>query len=151
MAFHPLQISDTLSIREIPANNEAAIAFPVISQLRTELTLDKYLKTLETMNKEGYRIICLFENDTVVAYAGIAQRTNLYYQKHVWVYDLVTDTQQRSKGYGELLLDQLGKWAKEHDCYCIALASGFARLDAHRFYEEKMHYQKASYSFIKKL
>ncbi|WP_329610031.1 GNAT family N-acetyltransferase [Microaerobacter geothermalis] len=60
--------------------------------------------------------------------------------RHVWVYDLVTHSDYRSKGYGEKLLEFIHKWGEENGCKTVALSSGVERRDAHRFYEKKMGY-----------
>ncbi len=65
----------------------------------------------------------------------------------VWVCDLVTDDNHRSNGYGEKLLSYVHGWAKENGYESVALSSGLQRRDAHRFYEDRMHYDKVSYVF----
>lgn len=73
----------------------------------------------------------------------------LYYGRFVWVCDLVTIKNKRSNGYGEKLLSYVNNWAKENGYDSVALSSGLKRTDAHRFYEEKMGYDKVSYVFKK--
>lgn len=75
----------------------------------------------------------------------------LYYGRFVWVCDLVTDNNKRSNGYGDKLLSYVHEWAKENGYQSVALSSGLQRTDAHRFYEEKMGYDKVSYVFKKNL
>ena len=60
---------------------------------------------------------------------------------------MVTDTNIRSKGYGEKLLTYVHEWAKENKYESVALSSGLQRTDAHRFYEDRMNYDKVSYVF----
>jgi GNAT superfamily N-acetyltransferase len=86
-----------------------------------------------------------------MALAGIAIRTNFYYGKYLYVYDLVTTESGRSKGYGKALLDAMEVLARAESCDTIALSSGFQRVDAHRFYEDKMGYDRVSYVFKKEL
>jgi GNAT superfamily N-acetyltransferase len=64
---------------------------------------------------------------------------------------LVTDSTKRSNGYGEKLLDFVHEWASHHNYQCVALSSGLQRVDAHRFYEAKMGYDKVSYVFKKNM
>ncbi|MEY8734403.1 hypothetical protein AB9M92_19405 [Peribacillus frigoritolerans] len=42
-------------------------------------------------------------------------------------------------------------WAKENGAEYVALESGIQRNEAHRFYEEKLDYDKWCYSFRKTL
>lgn len=75
----------------------------------------------------------------------------LYYGRFVWVCDLVSDANVRSKGYGDKLLTYVQNWAKENHYESVALSSGLQRTDAHRFYEKKMGYDKVSFVFKKNL
>jgi GNAT superfamily N-acetyltransferase len=52
--------------------------------------------------------------EKIVAYAGIALRTEFVYGHHIWVYDLVTDSASRSKGYGKTLLSCIDEYAKNN-------------------------------------
>jgi len=142
-------ISTTLLIRELEPS-ELKEAFPVVNQLRTKLTLNEFLETIEEMSKNGYKIACLFEDGKIVTYAGFARILTLY-GDHIWVYDLVTDEAKRSKGYGKLLLSYIEEIAKSNSLKCVALSSRIERQDAHRFYEGIMNYKKASYLYRKEL
>ncbi len=77
--------------------------------------------------------------------------TNPYHGKHIWVNDLVTDVNQRSKKYGQMLLAFINGWAKENGCNVVVLSSGLQRVKAHEFYEIKMGFDKTSYVFKKEL
>jgi GNAT superfamily N-acetyltransferase len=139
---------NTLKIRELGAD-ELELAYPVVKQLRTHLSLEEYVACVKAMLPNGYRAVCLFEGDTVAAYAGFSRQLNLYYGDHVWVYDLVTDKEKRGMGYGKALLGYIEQWVKDNSLNCIALSSGLQRKEAHRFYENGMGYCKTSYVFKK--
>ncbi|AZU62544.1 GNAT family N-acetyltransferase [Neobacillus mesonae] len=139
------------NIRELKNENEWAAAFSVIQQLRTHLTSTSYLSHLKQMVQEGYQLFAKYDNGRIAAVAGIVLRTNFYYGNHVFVYDLVTDSQHRSQGYGEELLMYIHEYGKNNGCNMVALESGLHRIDAHRFYESKMGYEKFCYSFKKEL
>ena len=138
-------------IKQLMHENEWLDAFPLMNELRTNLNQSTYLDLLRSMNKEGYKIFALYDNDQIVALTGIIILTNFYFGKHVFVYDLVTKPSERSKGYGEKLLAHIHQYAKLNGCGIVALESGISRVDAHKFYEEKMGYGKLGYSFIKVL
>jgi len=150
MKYEEIIISDTLKIKEIGID-ELEQAFPVVSQLRTHLSLDEYIAIVKAMQPSGYKAVCLFENDKIVSYAGFARLINLYYGDHVWLYDLVTDKSKQGNGYGKLLLSHIEKWAIDNQLNCIALSSGFQREAAHIFYEKGMGYTKVSYVFKKSI
>lgn len=138
---------DPNSIKELTSEQEWLQAFPIMNQLRTHLDESTYIETLREMKSQGYRLFSLIEEGNVRAVAGIIPLTSLYYGRYVWVHDLVTDTQERSKGNGEKLLSFIQEWAKTEGFDVVALSSGLQRQDAHRFYEEKMKFDKASYVF----
>lgn len=99
------------------------------------------------MEKDSYHLFALIDQGEIVAVTGFKPMFTLYYGRFVWVRDLVTDSNRRSKGYGEVLLTYIHDWTKENGYESVALSSGLKRTDAHRFYEEKMGYDKASYVF----
>lgn len=103
------------------------------------------------MKKEGYKMFALYLDEEIVGVAGLVKLTNLYYGIHVWVSDLVIDEIQRSKKYGQTLLSYINEWAKENGCDVVALSSGLQRVEAHKFYEFKMEFDKTSYVFTKQL
>ena len=143
-------VSDTQCVREL-TGDELDKAYPVIRQLRTTLSLEKFKEQAKAMMEDGYRIVCLFDQGEIVAYAGMAKRTEFAYGPHLWVYDLVTDATKRSKGYGKTLLSNIEEYAKANSLACVALASGLARANAHRFYEAVMGFEKTSYGFTKNI
>jgi GNAT superfamily N-acetyltransferase len=144
------EMKKMIEIKEL-AFNELEQAFAVVSQLRTHLSLEQYIDLVKIMKPNGYQIVCLFENGKIISYAGFAELTNLYYGKHIWVYELVTDKAMRGEGYGGLLLSHIEKYAADKSLNCIALSSGVQREEAHRFYENHGNYEKVSYVFKKNL
>jgi GNAT superfamily N-acetyltransferase len=142
---------ETTYIKELVNKEGLLKAFPIMKQLRTHLVEETYLNLIEDMKREGYKMFALYLVNEVVAVAGVIKLTNLYYGKHVWVNDLVTDVNQRSKKYGQILLSFINEWAKENGCDVVALSSGLQRLEAHKFYESKMRFDKTSYVFKKQL
>lgn len=117
----------TITIKQLTTEQEWMDAYAVIVQLRTELTVKKYLQLLKEMTHDGYMLFALFENKKMIVVAGLSWRVNFYSERHIFVYDLVTDEQYRSRGYGE------------------------KRINAHRFYEDRLGYEKWCYSFRKAL
>ncbi|MFC5602512.1 GNAT family N-acetyltransferase [Sporosarcina koreensis] len=143
---------DTLTIKELHSEKEILEAFPVMNQLRTHLDEKAYLDlVLEAKEKDMYRLFALYNQEEIVAVTGFKPMITLYYGRFVWVCDLVTDNSKRSNGYGEKLLSYVHEWAKDYGYNSVALSSGLQRTEAHRFYEEKMDYDKVSYVFKKQL
>ncbi|WP_257536003.1 GNAT family N-acetyltransferase [Metabacillus litoralis] len=139
------------TIQELINKEQWVEAFPIMKQLRTDLTQETYLELLEEMRKDGYSLFALYKDNQIVSLAGLSWRVNFYNKRHVFVYDLVTDHAHRSYGYGEKLLSYIHNWAKENGAAYVALESGIQRNHAHRFYENKLDYDKWCYSFRKTL
>jgi len=140
------------NIKELQSKREIASAFPVMRQLRTHLDEKTYLELVsEAQEKEGYKMFALYEGEEIAAIIGFQPMVTLYYGRFLWVCDLVTDSSKRSKGYGEALLSFIHHWAKQNNYQTIALSSGLQRQDAHKFYQQKMNYNKTSYVFKKEL
>jgi GNAT superfamily N-acetyltransferase len=126
-------------------------AFGVMHELRTHLDEDGYMELLAEMIPQGYELYGIEDGGEIRALAGIAERTNFYYGRYIWVFDLITSESARSQGYGEKLLSYIEDLGRERDCDVVALSSGVQRVDAHRFYEDRMTYDRVSYTFRKTL
>lgn len=138
----------TLTIKELQSQHDIMAAFPVIKQLRQHLDETTYLELVtEAKATDMYKMFALFDQDEMVAVTGFKPMITLYYGRFVWVCDLVTCKDKRSHGYGEKLLSFVHEWAKDNDYEAVSLSSGLKRADAHRFYEEKMDYNRVSYVF----
>ncbi|MFD2831255.1 GNAT family N-acetyltransferase [Corticicoccus populi] len=135
-------------IKELKTSEEILCAFLIMKTLRTHLTEKEYLELVnEAMEKDSYHLYALYDEGSMVAVTGFKPMITLYYGRFVWVCDLVTAPEARSKGYGETLLSYIHRWAEENHYESVALSSGLKRTDAHRFYEDKMNYDKVSYVF----
>jgi len=139
---------DTLTIKELQSRDEIIEAFPVMKQLRTHLDENTYLElVIAAQENDRYKMFALLDGGEIVAVTGFKPMITLSSGRFIWICDLVTDTNIRSKGYGEKLLTYVHEWAKENNYESVSLSSGLQRTDAHRFYEDKMKYVKTSYVF----
>lgn len=139
-------------IIELQSPDEIKQAYPVMKQLRTHLDEERFLSlVMEAQVEENYRLFAIVDENEIAALVGFQPMITLYNGRFIWVCDLVTDASKRSKGYGEKLLSFVHTLAKKEGYECISLSSGLQRIDAHRFYEKKMEYDKVSYVFNKSL
>ncbi|EIT84696.1 hypothetical protein A374_13430 [Fictibacillus macauensis ZFHKF-1] len=136
-------------ITELSERPQWIEAFSVMKQLRPHLTEALFLNLVEEMHHSGYTMFGLYDHSRLEAVIGFTITTNLYYGKHVWVYDLVTEERSRGKGYGYELLSFVEAFAVHNNCECLALSSGVQRYDTHRFYTKKMNYKEVSKVFKK--
>ncbi|MFD1737275.1 GNAT family N-acetyltransferase [Bacillus salitolerans] len=137
-------------IIELKTNSEFLKAYPIIKQLRPHLNENSYIELiLAAQVEDNYKMFALVEEDILVAVIGFKPMITLSTGRYIWICDLVTDSKQRSKGYGEKLLTYVEEWGKEKEFNCVSLSSGIQRIDAHRFYEDKMNYKKVNFVFKK--
>lgn len=140
-----------MHVSELRSEDELREAFPVMHELRTQLDEAAYVDRLRTMTSGGYRLLALRDGGRIVALAGIEVATDLHLGRHVWVHDLVTRADVRSRGHGAALLAHVEELARREGCDTVALSSGVQRLDAHRFYETRMGYRRTAYTFGKRV
>ncbi len=141
----------TETIMELISVEQWEEAYPIMTQLRTDLDKHTYFELMDEMRKDGYRLFAFYRGEEMAAIIGISVRVNFYNKRHVVVHDLVTTKEERSKGIGEKLLAFIHDWAKVNGANYVALESALPRSNAHRFYEDKFDYDKWCYSFRKKL
>jgi GNAT superfamily N-acetyltransferase len=140
-----------MEIVELRSAAERREVLPILCQLYPSLDEGRYWTLLAEMIDDGYRQFAVRnEAGEVVALAGVAVHVNLYYGRHLYVYDLVVKEDARSKGYGELLMDHVEGVARREGCETAALACGLEREGALRLYERR-GYQKPSYAMRKAL
>ena len=140
-----------MEIVELRSAAERTEVLPILRQLYPSLDEERYAALLAEMIDDGYRQFALRnEAAEIVALAGVAVHVNLYYGRHLYVYDLVVKEEARSKGYGGLLMDHVEGVARREGCETAALACGLEREGALRLYERR-GYQKPSYAMRKAL
>ena len=124
--------------------------FFVVSELRPHLEENSFVTTVRGMEAEGYRLAFIEEDGIVVAAAGYRIQTNLFMGKNLYVDDLVSSNESRSKGHGKAMMDWLRDLAIESGCTHLHLDSGTQRHRAHRFYL-RQGMDIASFHFSEKL
>jgi GNAT superfamily N-acetyltransferase len=140
-----------MEIVELCSAAQRSEALPILRELYPSLDEGRYAALLAEMIDDGYRQFAVRnEIAEIVALAGVAVHVNLYYGRHLYLYDLVVKEDARSKGYGGLLMDHVEGVARREGCETAALACGFEREGALRLYERR-GYQKPSYAMRKAL
>lgn len=124
--------------------------FPVIFQLRPHLDRDAFIKAVQRQRQSGYNLVYLEEHAVVKAVAGFRVIEMLVSGPFLYVDDLVTSSDDRSKGYGAALFEWLVDFARTHGCHSIQLDSGVQRARAHRFYF-RQGMKISSYHFVEGL
>jgi GNAT superfamily N-acetyltransferase len=122
-------------IKEALTDEQVLATRRVMLQLRPHVAPDEYLPTIKRMMQtDGYHLAALYVGETVRAVAGYRFMEMLYCGKIMYVDDLNTDENARSKGHGKALMDWLKAEARMHGCGQLHLDSGVQRESTHRFY-----------------
>ena len=128
-------------------DEEIARCYPVMAQLRPHLDEADFIARVRRMQREGFHLAFLDAAGAVRAVAGYRFHDKLHSGKNLYVDDLVTDSDDRSRGYGGKLLAWLTDEARANGCVQLELDSGVQRFAAHRFYfRERMHV--SAYHFV---
>ncbi|MBN2525423.1 MAG: GNAT family N-acetyltransferase [Deltaproteobacteria bacterium] len=136
--------------RHAITDEEIESCYDVILELRPHLERETFLSVVRTMEKEGYHLAFKKFDGEVVAVAGYRIYSNLFMGKHLYVDDLVTASEYRSRGFGKSLIIWLKGIARNSGCNWFDLDSGTHRGRAHRFYFN-LGLTIASYHFSEKL
>jgi GNAT superfamily N-acetyltransferase len=140
------------SIRSISSPSDFKEAHQVLHQLRPNLTFEQFAQRYPEMQKKGYQLHGGYiAGQELVVVAGSQMYHSFSSGNFLWIYDLVTLEQHRSKGYGIKMLKHIEKVSFADGCSQIRLDSRLARKEAHAFYEEKVGYEKYGYVFVKRL
>ena len=123
---------------------------PVLAELRPHLDADSLTAVYAEGHPQGLRFLVAYDGDRCVGVAGWRIVALTFAIRKLYVDDLVTVSDGRSRGVGHALLAELEATAGAAGCTVLDLDSGVQRHDAHRFYfREGMHI--SSHHFTKAL
>ena len=124
----------SVEIRIAEGDSELEVVGDLMLQLRSGYDLPGMVSQIKAQQQRGYTVAYAEEDGRAVCAAGFAIKTGLAWGKHMYIEDLVTDSDRRSSGLGRVMMDWLKSHAREHECEQIHLDSGVQRFPAHRFY-----------------
>lgn len=117
-----------------PGDARLEEVYPVIHELRQDLTRAEFERRYAEGYPDGYRVVALYDEGECRAAAGYRILTNFVRGRVLYIDDLVTGAAWRSKGYGRALDEHLGEVASRGGCGYVTLDSGVGRQRAHAFY-----------------
>jgi GNAT superfamily N-acetyltransferase len=118
--------------------------FPIIKELRPNLSMENYLFIYEQSHKnDGYELIAIEENEIVIAVMGYRILYDFVRGKHIYIDDLISTEQARSRGLGVELLLYAENVAKELNCNGLRLCTGLDNERGMKFYERNGWIQRA--------
>ena len=123
-----------MNIQIATTDNDIQACYTVMSELRPRIPEDEFVARVRMQQRQGYVLVAALEEGTVVAVTSVRIDENLAWGRFLYVSDLVTASNYRSRGYGKALLAWLREFAKAEGCAQMHLDSGMQRKDAHRFY-----------------
>jgi GNAT superfamily N-acetyltransferase len=121
-------------IRVAQTDAEIARCAPVMRELRPHIPEADFVARVRRQEPMGYRLAMLEEGGLVQAVAGFRIHENLSSGRMLYVDDLVTRADARSRGHGAALVAWLAELGRRERCDHLELDSGLQRHDAHRFY-----------------
>jgi GNAT superfamily N-acetyltransferase len=107
---------------------------PVLRQLRPHLTAASFTDLYAEGHPQGLRFTAAYDGGRCLAVAGWRVVATTATLRKLYVDDLVTAEDARSRGVGRAVLAQLAERARAAGCAVLDLDSGVHRTDAHRFY-----------------
>jgi GNAT superfamily N-acetyltransferase len=123
-----------MEVRIAEGESEREIVGSLLVQLRSGYDLRTMVSQIKAQQERGYTVAYVEEEGQAICAAGFAIKTGLAWGKHMYIEDLVTDSERRSSGLGRVMMDWLKCHARENECEQIHLDSGVQRFPAHRFY-----------------
>lgn len=124
-------------IRHADTAAEILRCHPLMRQLRPRLeSAEGFLEIYLRQAAAGYRLLVCWSGETPVALAGYRISENLFHGQHIYIDDLVSDSEARSHGHGGALLGYLKSEARALGCAHLVLDTGINNLAAQRFYQK---------------
>ncbi|MBN2510444.1 MAG: GNAT family N-acetyltransferase [Spirochaetales bacterium] len=106
----------------------------VYRYLRPNIEPAELKRRIDEQIQEGFQVAYAEAGGVILAAAGFRIQSKLAWGRHLYIDDLVTVPEFRSKGAGGNLLRFLIEHAKEEGCGEVHLDSGVQREGAHKFY-----------------
>ena len=132
-------------IKTAQSRDDIALCYAILAELRPHLKEMDFVTTIQRLSEStGYKLVYLIDGDAKAA-AGYRVSEWLHSGKYLEIEDFITNSTDRSKGYGRQLFDWLVAQAKVEGCCQVRLVSGVKRTDAHRFYARQGMVHEAQY------
>jgi hypothetical protein len=95
-----------MQIRELDLK-ELDVAYGVLKELYSELSYKEFEDLIYDMRYMDYKIIGIFEKDTLITYAGVCIQTTLKDKRHLRVFDFITSKRYDTIKYDKIMKDYL--------------------------------------------
>ncbi|MCC3861657.1 GNAT family N-acetyltransferase [Pseudemcibacter aquimaris] len=121
-------------IIECKTDREIMDTYAVMNQLRPHVNEEDYLGLIREMEGQNGSLIAVMDDGKCVGCSFFRRETRLFTGPMVYVDDLVSDENTRSKGVGKMMIDWLTAYCRENGFKQLVLDSGVQRGKGHKFY-----------------
>ncbi len=139
-----------MPIKVATTDQEILACFPVMKVLRPHLIEEEFLPRVRKQEQDGYILAYLALDEIPIAVSGFRISQCLAWGKFMYIDDLISLPDYRSRGHGARLLLWLERYAIKKNCSQLHLDSGLQRTDAHRFYKHE-NMEITGFHFFKNL
>ncbi len=124
-------------IRSLDSQLDLQAAFILLKELRPHIDETVFFDIYAKAHKaDHYSLVGLYLSEKLIAVMGYRYLYDYVHGKHVYVDDLVTATEERSKGYGAQLLKFAENLALRNGCKQLRLCTGIENESGKKFYEK---------------
>lgn len=140
-----------INIFTVKNQNDLERCYPVMKELRPHLSFEDFIAIYnDSQAADGYQIVASESEGKILAVMGYRFLTDFVRGKHVYVDDLVSTGNSRSKGLGAKLLQFAEEIAAANNCKSLRLCTGVENARGVKFYECN-GWTKRSFAYVKKL
>ncbi|ECR2888529.1 GNAT family N-acetyltransferase [Campylobacter coli] len=113
-------------MREINLKEDLEKIYPLIKQLRNNLSLEDFLEKFQLAKKtQHYKLFAYEDKGAFKAACGVMPFNVLYHNHCLYICDFVVDETLRGKGIGQAFLKKIQIWAKNQGYEELELSSSF--------------------------
>lgn len=123
-----------MEVQFLEKNSDYSSVLEVLLQLRPNYNLDSLSAQIDKQLLNGYQVVYVKSSEGVLAVAGFRISEKLAWGKHIYIEELVTNSDFRSRGVGKFIMNWFKAYALKNGCEQIHLDSGVQRFSAHKFY-----------------
>jgi ribosomal protein S18 acetylase RimI-like enzyme len=139
-----------MQILELTTKEAMLEQLPIIQQLYTDFTLEKYESLLSEMLPINYKQVIVQENNETIGLAGFWIATKLWCGRYLELDNVIVHPNHRSKGVGKVITNYLIEKAINNDCTMAVLDVYTVNFAAQKFYMNHGFVPKG-YHFVKDL
>lgn len=143
-------MNQNLHVKLVEDTTSENITF-LLQQLNPQLELALIKKRQKEMFEfDNYICFGLYLNDTLIGITCAWIMVRIYCGKQIEIDNVILDKNYQSKGYGNILLKYIEKWAIDNNCETIELNAYVQNSRSHKFYFHN-DYKILGFHFQKKL